>query len=46
MYYSMKQMQNMYTYAQHKNPDISAVLFKLSQNTQSSNLNQVAFAEV
>ena len=35
-------MQNMYIYAQHNNPDISAVLLKLSQNTQSLNFNQVA----
>lgn len=42
----MKQTQNMHTYAQHNNPDIFAVLLKLSQNTQSSNFNQVASAEV
>jgi len=42
----MKQMQNMYIYAQHNNPDISAVLLKLTQNAQSLNFNQVAFAEV
>jgi predicted nucleic acid-binding Zn ribbon protein len=46
MYQAMKQMQNMYIYALHKNTDISAVLLKLSQNTQNSNFNQVAFAEV
>jgi flavorubredoxin len=46
MYQSMKQMQNMYIYAQHNNPDISAVLLKLTQNAQSLNFNQVAFAEV
>jgi hypothetical protein len=46
VYQSMKQMQNMYIYALHNNTDISAVLLKLSQNTQSSNFNQGAFAEV
>ena len=30
----MKQMQNMYIYAQQDNPDISVVLVKLSQNTK------------
>jgi len=33
-------MLNMYIYTQHNNPDISAVLLKLSQNTQSLNFNQ------
>ena len=42
----MKQMQNMYIYEQHNNPDLSAVLLKLSQNAQSLHFNQVAFAEV
>jgi len=42
----MKQMQSTYIYVQQNNPDISAVLLKLSQNTQSLNFNQVAFAEV
>jgi len=39
-------MQNMYIYEQHNNPDLSAVLLKLSQNAQSLHFNQVAFAEV
>jgi len=46
MYQAMIQMQNIYIYALHNNTDISAVLLKLSQNKQSSNFNQVAFAEV